>query len=44
MKEKVHILIVEDEKNISDILKFNLEKKATIYLKDLTARKDWTLL
>ena len=28
MKEKVHILIVEDEKNISDILKFNLEKES----------------
>lgn len=27
MKEKVHILIIEDEKNISDILKFNLVKE-----------------
>lgn len=27
MKDKVHILIIEDEKNISDILKFNLEKE-----------------
>ena len=28
MKDKVHILIIEDEKNISDILKFNLEKES----------------
>ena len=27
MKEKAHILIIEDEKNISDILKFNLIKE-----------------
>ena len=28
MKDKVHILIIEDEKNISDILKFNREKES----------------
>ena len=28
MKDRVHILIVEDEKNISDILKYNLEKES----------------
>ena len=27
MKEKAHILIIEDEKNISDILKLNENKK-----------------
>lgn len=41
MEQPKTVLIVEDEKNIVDILRFNLQREAIRPLRPMTARRGW---